>query len=212
MSGTTLAAILADWTDVDFAAHALARSLGLMPDQSAMSDAKWVYWSNNPVGSELIVLLDRLTALGFLEKREEPDIQYRLRPEFQANLNVERVWQQVADKHPEPGLTLVVLRCADLERSKEFYETLTLSLNPEHHGSGPSHYSARLGETVLELYPAGATPGAPIRLGVAVPDLRRVVGALRVLGDFVITFDSDHSPLRALVRDPDGNKIELTGE
>jgi hypothetical protein len=104
MSRMTLAASLADWTDADSAAHALARSLGLMPDVSAMSDAKWVYWSNNPLGNELIALLDRLTVLGFLEKREEPDLQYRVHPEFRTNLEIERVWQQVAAKDSLPRL------------------------------------------------------------------------------------------------------------
>ncbi|WP_437579065.1 VOC family protein [Sorangium sp. So ce887] len=117
-----------------------------------------------------------------------------------------------AKKRPVLGLTLVVLRCANLELSKQFYEALGLSFNPEQHGSGPPHYSTLLGETVLELYPADTTPGTPIRLGFVVPHLDGAVGAARALGDFVAKFDSNAWPPRALLRDPDGNKIELTAQ
>jgi hypothetical protein len=98
----TLGAFLADWTDVDVAAHELARSLGAMPERSAMSDAKWVYWSNNPLGIELVALLERLTVLGFLEKRDEPDYQYRVAPRFRSRLGIEEIWQRfVAPPRPE---------------------------------------------------------------------------------------------------------------
>jgi catechol 2,3-dioxygenase-like lactoylglutathione lyase family enzyme len=35
----------------------------------------------------------------------------------------------------------VVLRCADLERSRAFYEALGLTVVPEQHGAGPAHFS-----------------------------------------------------------------------
>jgi hypothetical protein len=87
-----LVASLRDWTDVDFAAHALARALGIMPPGSDMNDAKWVYWTENRLGNELIVLLDRLTELGFLERRDE-ELQYRVRSDFPQNLAIESVWE-----------------------------------------------------------------------------------------------------------------------
>jgi catechol 2,3-dioxygenase-like lactoylglutathione lyase family enzyme len=204
----TLAASLADWTDVDVAAHELARCLGALPEGSAMSDAKWVYWSNNPLGIELVALLDRLTALGLLEKRDEPDHQYRVAPEFRASLGVQEIWQRFVVA-PPPALTLVVVRCAALAQSLRFYETLGIVFMPEQHGSGPHHYSARLGATILELYPA-AEPTSPIRLGVGVPDVSGAVAAVRALADCVIRFEPDRLPPSALVRDPDGNKIELS--
>ena len=55
-------------------------------------------------------------------------------------------------------LSLVVLRCADLERTRRFYEALGLTLMPEQHGSGPRHYSARLPLRRLEQSLAPALP------------------------------------------------------
>jgi lactoylglutathione lyase len=201
----TFASSLVDWTDIDIAAAALARSLGLLPSDR-IYDAKWVFWSRNPLGDELFLLLDRLTALGLLEKRDEPDFQYRVRPEFRNGLGVEEIWQRA---RPTPALELIVLRCAELELSKRFYEALGLTFTAEQHGSGPRHYSSRLGSTVLELYPATA-PVTPIRLGLGVPDVDAAADAVGALGDFVLRHPTNEEPYSVLVRDPDMNKIELT--
>ncbi|MBL8021099.1 MAG: hypothetical protein JNM27_15620 [Leptospirales bacterium] len=49
----------------------------------------------------------------------------------------------------------LVFRCADIEESRTFYESLGLQFTREQHGSGPIHYSAMIGNgLVLELYPA----------------------------------------------------------
>ena len=66
----TLRVALADWTDFDVSAHMLAQCLGIMPSALGMNEAKWVYWSDYGT-------LERLLELGALEKREEPDLQYR---------------------------------------------------------------------------------------------------------------------------------------
>ena len=66
-----------DWTDIDFAAHALAQALGVMAPDAEMADTKWVYWSKNPLGDALVQMLDSLVEIGLLEKRDEPDFQYR---------------------------------------------------------------------------------------------------------------------------------------
>jgi len=42
-----------------------------------MKDVKWVYWSENPLGTMLHSTLEQLSELGVLEKREDPDLQYR---------------------------------------------------------------------------------------------------------------------------------------
>jgi hypothetical protein len=49
----TLRVALADWTDFDASAHLLAQCLGIMPSQQEMKEAKWVYWSENPLGTML---------------------------------------------------------------------------------------------------------------------------------------------------------------
>ena len=101
------------------------------------------------------------------------------------------------------GLTLVVLRCADLERSRSFYEALGLTLTPEQHGPGPRHYSARVGETVLELYPdaSGSTRG--LRLGLRLVDLSAALSRLVEIG----AVPRPGSPVT--IDDPDGHRLEL---
>ena len=73
----TLRVALANWTDFDVSAHMLAQCLGIMPPHLQMRDVKWVYCSENPLGTMLHSTLERLSDLGVLEKREEPDLQYR---------------------------------------------------------------------------------------------------------------------------------------
>ena len=51
-------------------------------------------------------------------------------------------------------LEAVVLRCADIEATRTFYESLGIEVTEERHGTGPKHYSARLGGGVVEFYPA----------------------------------------------------------
>jgi catechol 2,3-dioxygenase-like lactoylglutathione lyase family enzyme len=205
----TLRTFLTDWTDIDVAAHELARCLGVLPDRSRMSDAKWVYWSNGALGDELVVLLDRLVALGVLEKRDEPDYQYRVSTQFEARLGIEGIWQRLARSSP-PRLSLVVIRCANVARSRQFYAALGIVSTVEQHGSGPQHYSADLGGVVLELYPSTAAT-SPIRLGLDVADVEAAVTAARALdADCVIRFEPEQEPLSAVIRDPDGNTIELT--
>ena len=55
----------------------LAQCLGIVPMQLQMTEVKWLYWSENPLGTMLCGTLERLSDLGVLDKREEPDLQYR---------------------------------------------------------------------------------------------------------------------------------------
>jgi len=105
-------------------------------------------------------------------------------------------------------LTLFVMRCSDLLKSCQFYQALGLALTAEQHKTGPEHYSAQLGATVLELYPA-TTPPTPTRLGFAIIDVAAAVAKARSLGASIVRFDDTASP-SALLRDPDGNTVELT--
>lgn len=79
---------LADWTDIDVAAHHLARHLGVLPVESMMRDFKWVYWSVNPLGDALVRTLDQYVALGVIEKRLEPDFQYRWSAGYKSRLGL----------------------------------------------------------------------------------------------------------------------------
>lgn len=87
----SLAERLHDWVDWDGAAYWLAVSLGLMRDEPGLFQgrAKHVFWSNNPVGDMLYAMLDQMVDMGILEKRDEPDFQYRWNPSFRG------IWETV---------------------------------------------------------------------------------------------------------------------
>ncbi len=104
-------------------------------------------------------------------------------------------------------LNLLVLRTNKLDDLKEFYSTFGARFVSERHGSGPHHYSARLGDLVLEIYPTadGALPDPGLRIGLVVDDLH---GALRSVGQAVTPRQTQWG-LRAVVRDPDGRAVEL---
>lgn len=106
------------------------------------------------------------------------------------------------------SLSLIVLRCGDLAASRTFFSALGAVFAPEKHGSGPQHYACTLGLLVLELYPAGRRNISHLRLGFVVDDLARTLEQVRHLGGTVLSESAGH----AVVVDPDGNRIELTGE
>jgi predicted enzyme related to lactoylglutathione lyase len=112
-------------------------------------------------------------------------------------------------------LNSFTLRTRDLERAKSFYELIGLSFKPEKHGKGPAHYSCELCELLIELYPQQASNGAiaTTRLGFEVPSVDGTIQRLRQAGCDVVTEPHD-SPWgrRAVVRDPDGNTVELTAK
>ncbi len=84
-------------------------------------------------------------------------------------------------------LSLLVLRCSDLAKSKAFYEGLGLTFKDEQHGKGPKHLSTQIGDAVLELYPLDKNPTTGLRFGLTIPGV-----------------DSQ------VVKDPDGHTIEIT--
>jgi catechol 2,3-dioxygenase-like lactoylglutathione lyase family enzyme len=111
-----------------------------------------------------------------------------------------------------PTLNLVVLKVRDLARSKTFYEALGLALVEEQHGQGPVHYSWSQNGIVFELYPAGEAKIAPglIRLGFAVANVDAVVAAVENAGGGLATAPRDSAwGRRAVVRDPDGYRVEI---
>ncbi len=109
-------------------------------------------------------------------------------------------------------LNLVVIHVANLQESASFYSSLGLSLVRERHGTGPEHYSADLGGTVLELYPrrSESEGTAQTRLGFSVNGLDGILAACLSSGGRLVAAAKD-SPWgrRAVLQDPDGHKIEL---
>jgi catechol 2,3-dioxygenase-like lactoylglutathione lyase family enzyme len=117
------------------------------------------------------------------------------------------------ERESSPQVKLLVIRVNDLERSRAFYEHLGLSLRPERHGEGPLHYSCSMLGTVFELYPCTnkAVPGS-IRLGLQLPSTHDVIQELlsaRMLSERPRFVERSPGPNVCVVRDPDGNAVEL---
>lgn len=108
------------------------------------------------------------------------------------------------------AITLMVLRCSDLSASRRFYQALGLEFEREKHGSGPEHWSCRVGCTVVELYPTTGDAAPSIaRIGFCVSDVRAAVQRAVAAGGRLEHHRDDADP-HAVVLDPDGTKVELT--
>lgn len=116
-------------------------------------------------------------------------------------------------RHNGASTSLLVLRSTDLEQSRRFYEALGLVFVREKHGNGPQHYACELGGgMIFELYPAGSHPVGGVRLGLRLSDAERALSGLSALGP------SQRPPTRVsrpdgpvwVVRDPDGNAVEIS--
>lgn len=113
-----------------------------------------------------------------------------------------------ATKSACPELALIVLRCPDIERSKLFFEALGLRWTREKHGSGPSHWSCSFGKIVLELYPGADVQECTQRLGFRVRSIDAILPSVLDAGGVVL--ENDRKRGFALVRAPNGTKVELT--
>jgi lactoylglutathione lyase len=113
---------------------------------------------------------------------------------------------------PPSALNLVVVQARDLEAARRFYSCIGLTFRREQHGRGPEHLAAQVGPTIFEVYPClESSAGGGVRIGFEVDSLQPTLDALRHQSVKVLTEPRD-SPwgLRAVVEDPDGNRVELT--
>ncbi|MEP7120424.1 MAG: VOC family protein [Byssovorax sp.] len=106
---------------------------------------------------------------------------------------------------PSSTFAYVVLRCADLERSRGFYQALGFAVVPEQHGEGLKHYSCTAGAVVIELYPLGAQRTSGVRIGLNVDEVEARVNEVRSHGGEIVRSDAEG----AIVRDPDGHTLHL---
>lgn len=72
----TLLDDLKDWTELDAAALALGRAMGVFSTSTPLADARAVLWTNGAAGNTLYGMLDRLVWLGVLEL-DEAQQRYR---------------------------------------------------------------------------------------------------------------------------------------
>jgi len=102
-------------------------------------------------------------------------------------------------------LSLLVIRCKDINLSKEFYETFGFHFQKEKHGNGPIHYSTEIDGIVFELYPKKS--GEPIdntRLGFNMDNLSVLLKDIKIDS----TYESKGNKIY-VIKDPDGRKVEL---
>lgn len=91
---------------------------------------------------------------------------------------------------------VLILRCADIDKTRVYYERHGYSFTKEKHGDGPEHYSWAKDDIVVELYPAENRDG-------------------RRAGETTIMLATDFAALGVEIitaEDPDGRRILLIHE
>ena len=53
-------------------------------------------------------------------------------------------------------MTVLVLRTSEIQKTKEFFESLGMVFVEEKHGNGPTHWAYEKDGKVLEIYPEGS--------------------------------------------------------
>ncbi|MBL7903351.1 MAG: VOC family protein [Bacteroidia bacterium] len=110
-------------------------------------------------------------------------------------------------------IKLIVVRTQDIKILADFYSNFGLTFDYHKHGNSPFHYSATIGQTVLEIYPLTKSQDSPdknLRLGFSIDNFENVISKLKNIG---VNFSSD--PVQTdfgymtVIEDPDGRKIEL---
>ena len=110
-------------------------------------------------------------------------------------------------------IRLLVLRTGDTKKLADFYNLFGLSFEYHQHGNSPFHYSATLGQTVLEIYPltkSQTEPDKNLRLGFGLDNFDETIQKLKAVEvSFSLEPTQTDFGFMAIVSDPDGRKIEL---
>jgi lactoylglutathione lyase len=110
-------------------------------------------------------------------------------------------------------IKLIVIRTPDITKLADFYTLLGLEFDYHKHGKSPYHYAATVGETTLEIYPLAkdqTEADKELRLGFSLDNFDVIVQILKDKGiDFISEPMQTEFGYMAVVRDPDGRKIEL---
>ncbi|AEW02391.1 bleomycin resistance protein [Niastella koreensis] len=110
-------------------------------------------------------------------------------------------------------IRLIVIRTVEIERLANFYTLLGLTFEYHKHGKSPYHYSAPVGNTILEIYPLakGQTEAdKELRLGFALDDFDNTMTTLKERSvEFVSEPIQTDYGFMAIIKDPDGRRIEL---
>jgi predicted enzyme related to lactoylglutathione lyase len=110
-------------------------------------------------------------------------------------------------------IRLLVIRTSDIAKLADFYTLLGLTFEYHKHGKSPYHYSAPVGNTILEIYSLAKSQtevDKELRVGFALDNFENAITALK---DKNVEFLSE--PMQtdygfmAIIKDPDGRRIEL---
>lgn len=100
-----------------------------------------------------------------------------------------------------------------MPRLADFYTWLGLTFEYHKHGKSPYHYSAQIGHTVLEIYPLAKAQTAAdkeLRLGFALDNFENIISTLKEKQvEFVAESIQTDYGFMAIVKDPDGRRVEL---
>ena len=111
-------------------------------------------------------------------------------------------------------LNLLVIKTQQPKALAEFYEQLGIKFQYHRHGKGPRHYSAKIGKLVFEIYPLSKhqeNPDRFLRLGFTIADLDALILTLQKQEVEIVSVPKASKwGYYAVVKDPDGRKIELT--
>jgi len=110
-------------------------------------------------------------------------------------------------------IRLIVLRTSDTKRLADFYSLFGLIFDYHKHGNSPLHYSASIGQTVLEIYPLTKSQSEAdknLRLGFGIDNFDNTVLMLKELRvSFSLEPTETEFGFMAIISDPDERKIEL---
>ena len=110
-------------------------------------------------------------------------------------------------------IRLLVLRTSDTKKLADFYSLLGLIFDYHSHGNSPFHYSASIGQTVLEIYPLTKRQNEAdknLRLGFGIDNFDQTVLTLKEQ-QVPFSFEPTQTDFgfMAIISDPDERKIEL---
>lgn len=110
-------------------------------------------------------------------------------------------------------IRLIVLRTSDTKKLADFYSLLGLTFDYHKHENSPFHYSASIGQTVLEIYPFAKNQtdaDKNLRLGFGIDNFDETVLELKELKvPFLLEPTQTNFGFMAIISDPDERKIEL---
>jgi lactoylglutathione lyase len=110
-------------------------------------------------------------------------------------------------------IRLLVIRTSEMARLADFYALLGLTFEYHKHGRSPYHYAASVGSTILEIYPLAKgqmEADKELRVGFALDDFENSMTALKDKGvEFVSEPMQTDYGFMAIIKDPDGRRIEL---